>query len=178
MQPGDPHDSIPDDLIIEALEAARKRVSVAEEERAGLDSAIAVAREEQRLLEKLLSLRQEGLTRPDPIPAPIRPTEDSSSLKMGRSALQVAVEELEAAGRPMHISELMRLLQDRNVQIPGSGTQANLITHLRRDARVVRPSRGVYALATLGLQNMPVPRRRRRRRNHMRSTKNQERIKT
>ena len=40
----------------------------------------------------------------------------------------------------------MRLLALRKVAIPGAGTQANLITYLRRDQRFVRPSRGMYAL--------------------------------
>jgi hypothetical protein len=168
--------SMAEDVITQALEAARKRATLAEQERASLDRAIASAREEQRLLEKLLALRRDGLTGSNQNPITgltiARPDANSTSpLKTGRPVLEVVVEELGAAGRPLHISELMRLLRDRDVQIPGSGKQANLITHLRRDARVVRPSRGMYALAVSGLQNMPVSRQRRRRRKHRRSTK-------
>jgi hypothetical protein len=51
------------------------------------------------------------------------------------------------AHRPLHISELMRLLADQGVSLPGGGAQANFITYLRRDERFVRPARGMYALA-------------------------------
>jgi hypothetical protein len=47
----------------------------------------------------------------------------------------------------MHISELMQNLAKQEVQIPGAGTQANLIAHLTRHPDVMRPSRGMYALA-------------------------------
>lgn len=174
MGSDDQHWSMTEDVIVAALEGARKRASLAEQERASLDRAIAAAREEERLLEGLLALRKDGVSGGS-VPVVVSSGLSSGYSKTGSSVVQVVVEELETAGRPLHISELMRLLQDRNVQIPGSGTQANLITHLRRDTRVVRPSRGMYALATSGLQNMPVSRRRRRRRTHIHSTKNQER---
>jgi hypothetical protein len=64
----------------------------------------------------------------------------------------------------------MRLLREAEVQIPGAGTQANLITHLRRDPRFVRPSRGMYGLSEWGLENMPTPTRRKRRRKRVRVT--------
>jgi hypothetical protein len=86
------------------------------------------------------------------------------------AAVEVVVRELAAAGRPVHISDLIRRLREQRVQIPGAGTQANLITHLRRDQRVVRPSRGMYALAAWGLENMPVTTSRKRRRKRVRST--------
>src|SRR5205085_2174135 len=47
-------------------------------------------------------------------------------------AVGASIEELDRSGRPLHISELMRLLSDRGVEIPGSGQQANLIAHLTR----------------------------------------------
>src|SRR5947207_730980 len=43
-----------------ALEAVRARSEKAEGDRAGLDRAIAAAREEERLLQRLLALRREG----------------------------------------------------------------------------------------------------------------------
>lgn len=175
MEGDDRNRSMAEDVIVAALEAARTRASAAEQERAKLDHAIAIAREEERLLEELLTLRRDGISRSSTTTGIVVPeTSPPSFAKSGRSAIQAVVEELQTAGRPLHISELMRLLQTRGVEIPGSGTQANLITHLRRDARVVRPSRGMYALATFGLQNMPVPRRRRRRRKRMHATKHQE----
>jgi hypothetical protein len=168
--------TIAEDVIVQALEAARKRASLAEQQRSQLEREINAAREEQRLLEKLLRLRRNGLPEstgdsPTVEAHLIGPVQTGS----GEAMLKLVMEELEAAGRPIHISELMRLLRDRNAQIPGSGTQANLISYLRRDPRVVRPTRGMYALATSGLQNMTTPRRRGRRRKHMRSEKNQER---
>jgi hypothetical protein len=154
--------------IAKALEAARTLVARAEQERSALDRTIAAAREEQRLLERLLALRQ-GL----PVgaqPVPIAGGEGTPTIAdTERPAVQAVIEELTAAGRPVHISELMRLLRARQVPIPGSGTQANLITHLRRDARFVRPSRGMYGLAAWGLESMMAPRRRRRRK-HLRVT--------
>jgi hypothetical protein len=176
MEPVDQLNAMPDESIVKALEAARRRASRAEQERAELDRAIATARQEQRLLEQLLALRRDGLIDPGAKnPEVQRDVASTPSTKTAHSALQAAVEELESAGRPLHISELMRLLRNRNIQIPGSGTQANLITHLRRDQRVVRPSRGMYGLTTWGLQDMQAPHRRRRRRKRMVSTKNEER---
>jgi hypothetical protein len=77
--------------------------------------------------------------------------------------LQAVIDELSSSGRPMHISDLMRLLALGKVVIPGAGTQANLITYLRRDPRFVRASRGMYALAEWGIDAMPPTRRRKRR---------------
>jgi hypothetical protein len=156
-----------EEAIVKALEAARARVTRLEQERSELDRAIATAREEQRLLERLLSLRQ-GLPVGSQRPPIAEGDGSSGTAEVGRPAVQAVIEELTAAGRPVHISELMRLLRGREVPIPGSGTQANLITHLRRDARFVRPSRGMYGLAAWGLESMTAPRRRRRRRKHLR----------
>lgn len=167
---------IGEDALVQALEATRKRAALAEQERSHLEREIAAAREEQRLLEKLLALRRNGLSEsPENLclvePHAGTPGQDGAAGAM----LSVVTEELEAARRPLHISELMRLLENRNVAIPGSGTQANLIGYLRRDSRVVRPTRGMYALAASGLRNMTPTRRKRRRRKHMRSERMQER---
>lgn len=154
-----------EDLIAKALAAARARIARSERERAELDQAIAAAREEERLLLRLLGLRRGdvaqvgGADAPPGVPAP------SPELAVGRGhpAVLAVIEELAAAGRPVHISELVRLLRRRGIPIPGAGTQANLITHLRRDARLVRPSRGMYGLSAWGLENMPAGLRQRRR---------------
>jgi hypothetical protein len=84
----------------------------------------------------------------------VRPKDGES--ETSKQLLDIIIGELSAAGRPLHISDLMRLLRDRNIAIPGAGNQANLITYLRRDGRLVRPSRGMYALSAWGLENMPV----------------------
>ena len=169
-----------EDAIEKALEAVRSRVSRGERDRAELDRTIATAREEQRLLERLLALRREGAAKCDAKSSGLEHHNINSAgaSEAGRTALEAVIQELETAGRPLHISELMRLLQERKVPVPGSGTQANLITHLRRDERVVRPSRGMYGLAAWGLENMLAPTRKRRRRKRIRSTAAEGRIHT
>lgn len=159
-----------DGAIEKALEAARTRVARGEQERAELERAIATAREEQRLLGRLLALRRGGLPTRDGTRIGVEPhgVSSASANEKRLTALEAVIQELEVAGRALHISELMRLLRDKDVPVPGSGTQANLITHLRRDGRVVRPSRGMYGLASWGLENMTPPARKRRRRKRMR----------
>src|SRR5437667_4854187 len=133
----------------------------AEGERADLERVIAATREEEHLLSRLLALRRTGAASPDGASAEESRHLGLPSATVGEAkhpAVQAVIEELSTAGRPLHISELMRLLRDRNVSIPGSGTQANLITHLRRDDRLIRPSRGMYGLAAWGLQAMPASR--------------------
>lgn len=165
-------DGMSEAAIVAGLEGTKARVLRAERERDELQRVIASSKEEQRLLESLLALRRGSLGG-----KVLQNDKESTSLKIGKTlvhekhpAVEAVVEELTTAGRPLHISELMRLLQSKAVPIPGAGTQANLITHIRRDARVVRPSRGMYGLASMGLEGMSVPRRSRRRRNRMRST--------
>jgi hypothetical protein len=153
------------DAIEEALTAARQRLERAVLERANLDREIANAKEEERLLVRLLELRRNGISGGSEgidVEGAVGAHREESAPKDKKLAVKAVLAELESAGRPLHISELMRLLRDRNVPIPGSGSQANLITHLRRDARIVRPSRGMYALAISGLENMPTGERRRR----------------
>jgi len=53
----------------------------------------------------------------------------------------------------MHIGEIMEALRAQGVRPPGQGTQANLISHLRRESRVARPSRGMYGLVELGVKD-------------------------
>jgi hypothetical protein len=152
------------DAIEAALAAARQRLERAVLERSNLEREIAKAREEERLLMRLLELRGNGVTSGSEeagIEEAVGALQDTVP-KDKSPAVKAVLAELESAGRPLHISELMRLLRERNVPIPGSGGQANLITHLRRDQRIVRPSRGMYALAISGLENMPTSERRRR----------------
>jgi hypothetical protein len=50
-------------------------------------------------------------------------------------------------GKPMHLSELRESLRAKGVPIPGRGTDANLIVHLRRAPDVFeRKARGTYGL--------------------------------
>jgi hypothetical protein len=165
--------AIKDKTIQDALEVVRSRIGQAERERAELERRIASDREEEKLLTRLLALRRgEPPTVPKDEPTDVAKATPVSQGHLDHlavkgdtpnPAVRAVVEELVSAGRPLHISELMRLLGDKKVPIPGAGTQANLITHLRRDPRLVRPSRGMYGLVEWGLEAMPAGRRQRRR---------------
>src|SRR4029450_731124 len=128
--------------------------------RGELNLLIDAAREEERLLARLLSLRRGEISGQDAVGTDMAkklPTipADLANGTGRHPALEAAVQELAVAARPVHISDLMRLLHDRNISSPGAGAQANLIAPLRRDKRVIRPSRGMYGLAVWGLQEMP-----------------------
>lgn len=162
-----------EEAIKTALDITRARRARAERERADLERVIAASREEEQLLARLLALRRTGSPSAGAASAEDVPHAGLSAATVGETrhpAVQAVIDELSTAGRPLHISELMRLLRDRNVSIPGSGAQANLITHLRRDDRLIRPSRGMYGLAAWGLQAMPASRRVRRKKKRMRTT--------
>jgi hypothetical protein len=156
--------------VAHALEEARSRLAKAEKDRANLDRIIAAAREEERLLLRLVAIQRGEIPGPDEARPPGKSDASEGARDEQRVAddgaahpsIQAVVAELAAVGRPLHISELMRLLHGRRVEIPGAGSQANLISHLRRDARLVRPSRGMYALAAWGLENMAPAQKRRR----------------
>ena len=169
----DEKDVMSEGAIELAIEAARGRILRAERERADLERVITSAREEEQLLSRLLALRRGGSVSADGASAGEGPRLQVATAGPGETrhpAVQAVIQELSTAGRPLHISELMRLLRERGVAVPGSGTQANLITHLRRDARLIRPSRGMYGLAAWGLEAMPAPRRTRRRKKRVRTT--------
>lgn len=71
----------------------------------------------------------------------------------GRTALlENVIEILSEAGQPMQIQALMAAVGERQVRIPGKGTQANLISVISRDPRIVRPQRGYYGLSEWGLK--------------------------
>ncbi len=154
-----------EEAILKALEAIRARIARQEQQRAELDRQMEVVREEERLLERLLDVRR-GAMAPQHRDTRLEGASVSQNPVANAKlpAIQAVVEELTAAGRPLHISDLMRLLNQRQVRIPGAGTQANLIIHLRRDERLVRPSRGMYGLASWGLENMSATRRRHKKR--------------
>lgn len=143
----------------EALETAREHAGRLENQIQTLGLALSKVREEEQLLEKLISVRRGD--------APGRPQRSRALERvMNRvvrsPAVATVVEILRETERPLHISELMRLLGDRNVRIPGAGRQANLIAGLRRDGRIVRPSRGMYGLAAWGLKDLTLKRKGRR----------------
>jgi len=65
------------------------------------------------------------------------------------SALQAAARDvLEAHGKPMRVREIRAALIERGIQIPGRGTDANVILYLRRARNIFdRCGRGIYGLA-------------------------------
>lgn len=165
-----------EEAIVKAIELARARANQAEHDRADLDRTIATAREEERLLQRLLHVRRgtspsmEPKRRESTVNRNSSPTRPASAGESKHPAVQTVIDELATAARPLHISELMRLLRDRSVPIPGAGAQANLIAHLRRDRRLIRTSRGMYGLSAWGLDSMEPARRVRRRRRRVRAT--------
>lgn len=181
MQPNAQNVGSEEQTISQALNEVRSRIAQAEHERAELDRTIAAAREEERLLLRIVALRQ-GKVSVDPNAslhqgdgdAP-RPKKATDAAPSKQPAVQAVVHELATAGRPLHISDLMRLLREQRVVIPGAGSQANLITHLRRDPRLVRPSRGMYGLAAWGLENMSTKTQRKKRRRRVRAKAEGER---
>jgi hypothetical protein len=145
---------LPDDLLAHGLELARTRLELLDRQIKEMVSERESASREVQLLEELLTLRQ---GEPDQ-PAPAQSKIESSRDPAGRNASRVVGEviaELEHARKPLHISELMHLLEERHVPLPGAGKQANVIALLTRDERIVRPSRGMYALASAGFQEKP-----------------------
>jgi len=160
-------DEISEDALEEALELLRGRLESAETRRAEADQEVSKLREEETLLAQLLALRRGHRAGQPEAAAPVASVAQRTQGSGSKSGVLKAVQaELLRAGRPLHISDLMRLLTDASVRIPGAGSQANLISCIRRDKRIVRPSRGMYGLATWGLSEMPraASRRRRRRR--------------
>lgn len=125
-----------------------------------------VAEQEQiaRELEPLLNRREEIRTKLDLLarlkglegasgrgPQQSRPQTVASLSRaaptIGSELQSVVKEILKACGRAMHLKELRTALAERGVPLPGRGTDANLIVHLRRARDVFRrQSRGTYGL--------------------------------
>lgn len=148
-------DELSASLSTEALEgalAARERF-VAE-----CRPHLARAEQEIRLIRQLLSLRDGAAAEENGLTLTIATTAQGSPLPRSRHPVVDHVAQLlEAEGHPLHISEIMRLLDEQEAALPGKGDQANVIAHIRRDPRFVRPSRGVYALAEWGLRGSLEP---------------------
>lgn len=158
-------DGLSAEVLRGALEAAQGRVVEMDRQ---VEAAVAereAARREVVLLEELVAVRGDHQVAPPgsgQAASAAPPRSKTRKRSEPHPAAIAAVAELERAGRPLHISELMRLLQERGVEIPGSGQQANLIAHLTRHPEVMRPSRGMYALASWKLPE-PLKRSKRRR---------------
>jgi hypothetical protein len=156
-----------DAMLKEALSAIRKRIEEAEHEQSDIQHKLTIDRQEERLLLQLLEVRGGHSRKAHKDRGEGQRMSRRAQIVKARSAhplIMAVAEELAIAGRPIHISDLMRVLHDKGISVPGSGTQANLISYLRREPQFVRTSRGMYGLAAWGLENMPtIPKEKRRR---------------
>jgi hypothetical protein len=118
-------------------------------------------RQKIELVERLLSLESDSRVQSDPAHRKNGAIRHAAALGTGGnrtgSELQEVVREiLEEYGKPMHISDIRSALLDRGVPIPGKGTDANIIVHLRRAPDVFeRKNRGTYGL--VGARGNPTP---------------------
>lgn len=154
---------IPKSELIKQLDAVRERNELFEARLNQLQLALTAGRREEALLEDLLALRNGELKKGN-VSVAERPESVSEQGRTPHPVVEATVDILKHAGRPIHISELMTTLTKEEVQIPGSGDQANLISHLRRDPRIARPARGLYGLREWGLEDLTTTRKRRTRR--------------
>jgi hypothetical protein len=162
------HETLPQELVEGALESCRDRALTAQAQIDHWQEVLTRLTEEARLLEDLLKLRKNGVTRES---ASLR-TDEFLRDRKRHSSVERTVLLLGEAGRPLHISELMRILKEEGVQVPGAGTQANLIAHLSRDPRIFRPARGMYGLAIWDIAaSLPRPVTQRKKRRAKRRTR-------
>jgi len=151
------------EALVQAIASAQERAQSLKMKIAELERALTSTEQEEELLQRLLSLR-EGKIGSEVTAGRLPQSKKSADVR--HPVVEQVLAILEKAGHPVHISELMRTLADAGAEIPGAGTQANLISHLRREPMIVRPSRGVYALAAWGFKEMAAKKggaRRRRR---------------
>ena len=81
--------------------------------------------------------------------------------------LDECIKILRESGKPIHINELYNALIERNIPLPGKGTQANVIARLQRsDGQVIRTGRGMYGLPEFGLTAVKPFRKRRKKINN------------
>jgi hypothetical protein len=145
-----------DSSLLEGVEQVRARMRARKEQIEALRQAQLMDQKEEELLVSLYDLRTgRGAANGE--------LTQSRRRAKPHPVVEAVVSILEESGRPLHISELMVALRQRDVAIPGSGQQANVIAHITRDKRVVRPMRGMYALAAWPSDVAPAGRRRRQR---------------
>jgi hypothetical protein len=164
-----------------AISEARTNARALADEVAEAQERLAEAEREERLLVELARLRGWSEDNPvQPAHGAAHPGANGNGKTRRRRApspmrtalLAAVIEILIERGEPIHIGDLMAALQERSVAIPGSGQQANVIAHISRDERIVRPQRGFYALREWGLTSARSTRSRSRRsRSTSRATK-------
>ena len=111
-------------------------------ERGRLDDSLSTKEAQLRNLDELIALESGE---------PSRPAIDGS--RQGPTHfLDVAAELLGQSQDGVHYQDLLSMLNQNGINVPGRDPGANLIAHLSRDARFVRTGRGTY-----GLENRHAP---------------------
>lgn len=129
---------------------------------------LAQVEERLTLLRKLIEVEtrtEGGATADGQATADTAATPKDPPARTTTSDLENAVEEiLNAAGEPLHISNIRAALVAQGVPIPGRGDDANIIVRLRRyPDRFTRTARGTYGLAQWGIPELASKTRKRRR---------------
>jgi hypothetical protein len=163
-----------EDVLLRSIDALKAEVAASRAEMARLADDVRRGERELQLLRELARLR--GLT-VEGITESTETDQASSSLAAASHRadhdegsnrrdplIEAVVEILRGSGAPMHIQDLVGRVREAGVQIPGSGSSANLIGHIRGSAEIVRPVRGMYALREWGLEDRQSARQTRRRR--------------
>lgn len=106
--------------------------------------------DEQRRLEDREALLRD-LLRSFESPASKNGSTESASTpaaagSIGQYVVDRAVEILRETGEPLHINDLHARFLARGFTVPGAGTPANLIVHLRKASEIASPQRGMYGL--------------------------------
>lgn len=151
-----------------ALDEARSRALEIGRKIEDLQRSQRAVKEEEELLMRLISLRKGKVATPPSSAGEValyraEKGRSRAATRARHPVVESVISILREAEHPLHISELMRLATDRAIEIPGAGSQANLISYLRRDPAIVRPSRGVYGLAEWGIEEMTYRKKRPRR---------------
>lgn len=138
------------------LQEVTERIEANETEASRLRTEIAKDVRKKEALEALLA--------PEPFGRATKPgllqEAEVSDHPVERGAIAI----LEMSGKPLHISELRRALEQKGVPIPGKGNDANVIVYLSRSHEICRVGKGLYALRIWGVPEVPPRHRRSKRR--------------
>jgi len=135
------------------LQEVAERIEMNEAEASRLRAEIAKDMRKKLALEALLASDP-------PKGRPPKPSPPGGAQGSDHPVKRAAIAVLEESGKPLHISDLRHALEQKGVPIPGKGTDANVIVYLSRSDEVCRVGKGLYALRTWGVPEVP-PRQRR-----------------
>lgn len=117
------------------LRALKEKMEPLLEEQRRLEEREALMRD---LLRSFDSAASDGAGDASSIPA--------TSGSVREYVVERATEILRGAGQPLHINDLHAQFLARGYTVPGAGTPANLIVHLRKASEIASPQRGLYGL--------------------------------